>query len=380
MKILVDQLNPGRATSDLERSVVAKALSQVARWAGETAALLPKNLKVDGLAVDLPIALRRIQLGFVTEDFVARYLARKIWEQLGGKLGDKAKFSDQEKAQLRQVWQRLPGDAPFHEGVEWLANREIAPGRYLELTQQMRHLLERSKHLSEAMESTQDEEGLFRAMDMLDEARMGASGTVRGSHGGKEGTTQQESASQAQTNWRKADQLVEELAARKEPLSLEWIAKLNAVLGEGLGNNGGTPGRYRGPGDGDVSAGGNFLKMYVPSDHVAEALQGFMRWYEAAQKAGMHPIELAASAYQRLVSIHPFMDANGRTCRMVMDWILRAHGLPAATLSDVNVAVFGAMFMLGIQDQIVAASKAVEAVAQGVEASLKALEAATYKK
>lgn len=53
--------------------------------------------------------------------------------------------------------------------------------------------------------------------------------------------------------------------------------------------------------------------------------------------------DLAAKMYQRLVSTHPFMDGNGRTCRLAMDWVLQSHGLPPAAMQgeEVNVAVFG---------------------------------------
>lgn len=38
-----------------------------------------------------------------------------------------------------------------------------------------------------------------------------------------------------------------------------------------------------------------------------------------------HPIELAAWAHEEFVSIHPFLDGNGRTARMMMNYILMQH-------------------------------------------------------
>ena len=61
---------------------------------------------------------------------------------------------------------------------------------------------------------------------------------------------------------------------------------------------------------------------------------------------------------------------------MVMDWILQKQGLPPAVLDDVNVAVFGGHVLFNQMDQAVAASKATEAVAAGVEKSLLQLQAA----
>ena len=36
-------------------------------------------------------------------------------------------------------------------------------------------------------------------------------------------------------------------------------------------------------------------------------------------KDTMHPVEMAAHLHQRLVNIHPFIDGNGRTSRLVMN-------------------------------------------------------------
>ena len=49
----------------------------------------------------------------------------------------------------------------------------------------------------------------------------------------------------------------------------------------------------------------------------------------------------ATQAYQRLVSIHPFENGNGRVSRLMMDYILEYFGLPPAILGEeVNDAVF----------------------------------------
>ena len=37
-------------------------------------------------------------------------------------------------------------------------------------------------------------------------------------------------------------------------------------------------------------------------------------------------LELAFEAHQRLVSIHPFNDGNGRTSRLLMDYVQRYYG------------------------------------------------------
>lgn len=61
----------------------------------------------------------------------------------------------------------------------------------------------------------------------------------------------------------------------------------------------------------------------------------------ASDKGVANPVEVAARATQKLISIHPFSDANGRTGQFVMNFILQRAGLPPATLSNPNFAVFG---------------------------------------
>lgn len=43
-------------------------------------------------------------------------------------------------------------------------------------------------------------------------------------------------------------------------------------------------------------------------------------------KRTLHPVILAAEMHERLVSIHPFIDGNGRTSRLVMNLLLLQHG------------------------------------------------------
>jgi prophage maintenance system killer protein len=44
--------------------------------------------------------------------------------------------------------------------------------------------------------------------------------------------------------------------------------------------------------------------------------------------------------HQRLLTLHPFADANGRTARLVLEWLLRLAGLPPAALRDAQIALF----------------------------------------
>ncbi len=52
-------------------------------------------------------------------------------------------------------------------------------------------------------------------------------------------------------------------------------------------------------------------------------------------KEKMHPIEFAAWLHERLVSIHPFIDGNGRTARLLMNLALLNAGYNITTISPV---------------------------------------------
>lgn len=64
---------------------------------------------------------------------------------------------------------------------------------------------------------------------------------------------------------------------------------------------------------------------------VAKEMEDFYIWYET-NKNKLHPIILAAEMHERLVTIHPFIDGNGRTSRLVMNLILLQHGYVIANI------------------------------------------------
>jgi fido (protein-threonine AMPylation protein) len=65
----------------------------------------------------------------------------------------------------------------------------------------------------------------------------------------------------------------------------------------------------------------------VPSLVLPE-MREFVRWLNSDETLGLHPVELAAIAHYRLVYIHPFIDGNGRTSRLLMNLLLMQAGFP----------------------------------------------------
>lgn len=64
---------------------------------------------------------------------------------------------------------------------------------------------------------------------------------------------------------------------------------------------------------------------------VAKEMEEYFIWYEI-NKNKLHPVILAAEIHERLITIHPFIDGNGRTSRLVMNLILMQKGYLIANI------------------------------------------------
>lgn len=62
--------------------------------------------------------------------------------------------------------------------------------------------------------------------------------------------------------------------------------------------------------------------------HMAE----FVDWLQLQQET--HPVRVAADAHFKLVSIHPFIDGNGRAARLLMNLVLIANSFPMAVIRN----------------------------------------------
>lgn len=63
---------------------------------------------------------------------------------------------------------------------------------------------------------------------------------------------------------------------------------------------------------------------------VPDLLDMFIQWMHARSE---HPVTRAALAHYKLVTIHPFVDGNGRTARLLMNLILMQEGYPPAIIA-----------------------------------------------
>jgi Fic family protein/DNA-binding Xre family transcriptional regulator len=64
---------------------------------------------------------------------------------------------------------------------------------------------------------------------------------------------------------------------------------------------------------------------------VPKEMEEYFIWFEE-NKNKLHPVVLSAEMHQRLVTIHPFIDGNGRTSRLIMNLILLQNGYIIANI------------------------------------------------
>jgi hypothetical protein len=171
--------------------------------------------------------------------------------------------------------------------------------------------------------------------------------------------------------WRQGKTLVEGWLRRKTPLSLEGIALLNATVSMAPLTFEIETGTYRRQGN-DSDIGGDKTARFILGEDVLPAMHDLMRWYEDHVRANdLHPIELAAQFYQRFISIHPFANGNGRTSRLLLNYVLQSHGLPPATLTaaEAEVAVIAGHAKNPSVAEVVAR------ITRGIERTLAAFDA-----
>lgn len=125
-------------------------------------------------------------------------------------------------------------------------------------------------------------------------------------------------------NHRDAILYIEDIVSSNEPLS-EWqIKNIHSLVLKSLDND--EAGRYRR--ENVVIAGAST----TPPDfiHVPEEMQKLVTWHNNSVQA--HPIQHAAELHTRFVKIHPFIDGNGRTGRLLMNFELMKSGYPPAVI------------------------------------------------
>lgn len=126
-------------------------------------------------------------------------------------------------------------------------------------------------------------------------------------------------------NYRDAFQLVSEYLSSGLPITETLIRSIHQKLVEGVRGGEGKPGAYRLV-QNYVVSGKTGKPVYTPPP--PEAVPGLMQDLVAWLQAGtdIHPVLIAGIAQFELVHIHPFVDGNGRTSRLLSTLCLYGDG------------------------------------------------------
>ncbi len=83
--------------------------------------------------------------------------------------------------------------------------------------------------------------------------------------------------------------------------------------------------------------------MPTKPEEVSKEMKTLLAWY-ARNKKTLHPLVLAAYFHVAFETIHPFVDGNGRTGRLLMNFILRKNGFPMINIPNkIKSKYYGAL-------------------------------------
>lgn len=122
-----------------------------------------------------------------------------------------------------------------------------------------------------------------------------------------------------------AIEFIKEIVQENEPITERNLLQIHRLILQGIDNT--NAGKYR-----NVQVLISGAKHIPPQPYlVPKQMEDLFIWYKE-NKNLLHPIELSAEMHERLVTIHPFIDGNGRTSRLLMNLILLQNGFPIAIL------------------------------------------------
>lgn len=126
-----------------------------------------------------------------------------------------------------------------------------------------------------------------------------------------------------------------EAADKKSPITPAFIQQINAAVMKNtgiiyetvFGQLDSTQGLFR---KGSVRAGNSYFPSYDKVPHIINELVNQIKTGLSNSKSDVDRLNLSFDAHFGLVSIHPFYDGNGRTSRLLMNYIQQLSNLPLA--------------------------------------------------
>lgn len=126
-------------------------------------------------------------------------------------------------------------------------------------------------------------------------------------------------------NHREAWRLMRRMAAQSGAIAEDDVLRLHRVILTGIQTD--DAGVYRRDRVRVVGSSRIFPNPLKVPDLMTELLANL-----SAQAVELHPVVLAARAHYGLVAVHPFIDGNGRTARLLMNLLLIRAGYPPALI------------------------------------------------
>ena len=129
-------------------------------------------------------------------------------------------------------------------------------------------------------------------------------------------------------NHRDAIDFVEHLASQHDPITAHHIRQIHQLVLTKIDDA--NAGQYRQVSVRIAGASHTPPEAWEVARLMAEWVDGLN-----AENA-LHPIACAAIAHHRFVAIHPFIDGNGRTGRLIMNLLLMRAGYPPTVILKIN--------------------------------------------
>lgn len=137
-------------------------------------------------------------------------------------------------------------------------------------------------------------------------------------------------------NYSKARTLLFDLATSRAPLTEELILKIHKILLTNI---------LEGNLKGKLRKEQNMIKdsrshqiIYLPPEpqDVSILLRELLQWIHTAEKNKVSPLITAPIFHYRFVTIHPFIDGNGRCARLLTNYLLQKNNLSVSRLASIE--------------------------------------------
>lgn len=128
-------------------------------------------------------------------------------------------------------------------------------------------------------------------------------------------------------NHKEAIEFIREVSAdRNESINRRLILQIHSIVLRGIDRK--NAGIFR-----NVPVLISGSKHVPPQPYIIEKqIEDFISQYQEMENNGIHPVRIAAFLHDELVRIHPFIDGNGRTSRLLMNLYLLRHGYAIISL------------------------------------------------